>query len=92
MTDSLVTAMSVKVYFGGLTGEASQTEAAFRALLSSQDVGVEPDAPVSLKSGYAFASYNDSKAADDAIAKFNGTNCVLSSFIALSTKIGWFYG
>ena len=65
--------MSVKVYFGGLTGEASQGEASFRSLLASQGVGVESEAPVNVKSGYAFANYDSMDAANDAIAKFNGT-------------------
>ena len=65
--------MSVKVYFGGLTGEASQGEASFRSLLAWQGVGVESEAPVNVKSGYAFANYDSMDAANDAIAKFNGT-------------------
>ena len=51
MTDSVVTAMSVKVYFGGLTGPGGG---------GVKNVGVEPYSPVSVKSGYAFISYNGS--------------------------------
>ena len=64
--------MAVKVYFGGLTGEASQTEGCFRALLASQEVGVAEESPVNLKSGYAFANYATAEDAAEAIKKFNG--------------------
>ena len=81
--------MSVKVYFGGLTGEASQGEASFRSLLASQGVGVESEAPVNVKSGYAFANYDSMDAANDAIAKFNGT-CIQVKVVSEPERIGVF--